>query len=286
MQPKSDRNLRCELSPRALELWNPDLRAAVGSTEATITIYGIVGDDWWGDGVTVKRIDAALRAIGDKAVTVYINSPGGDMFEGIAIYNRLREHSQMVTVKVLGLAASAASVIAMAGAKREVAKSAFLMIHNCWVWLAANRHGLREAADQMEEFDRAMIALYADTSGLEEDEVEALLDAETYLSGASALEKGFATGLIAADEIKESHDEAQSQARAARRLDTALAKSGMPRSERRKLLAEIKTGRPCAAGGDTLRAVVTGTPDAALDIAVFEHTAQQASALKGLLPRY
>ncbi|MPQ68326.1 MULTISPECIES: head maturation protease, ClpP-related [unclassified Pseudomonas] len=284
MQATQERDFRCELSPLALEMWNPDLRAAVDGDEATITVYGIIGDDWWGEGVTLKRVDAALRAIGDKAVTVYINSPGGDMFEGIAIYNRLREHSQRVTTKVLGLAASAASVIAMAGIQREMAKSAFLMIHNCWVWLAANRHGLREAADQMEAFDRAMIGLYADTSGLEEDEVETLLDAETYLNGVSALEKGFATGLIAADEIKESHDDAQSQARAARRLDAALAKSGMSRSERRKLLAEIKTGMPRATGGDRLRAVVTGTPGAALDTAVFEQTAQQASALKGLLP--
>ncbi|WP_413787327.1 ATP-dependent Clp protease proteolytic subunit [Pseudomonas sp. P5_152] len=52
-------------------------------------MYGVIGEDWWGEGVTVKRVDAALRAIGDKPVTVYINSPGGDMFEGIAIYNRL-----------------------------------------------------------------------------------------------------------------------------------------------------------------------------------------------------
>jgi len=279
------RDLRCELSPRALEMWNPDIRAALESDTATITMYGIIGEDWWGEGVTVKRIDAALRSIGDKAVTVYINSPGGDMFEGIAIYNRLREHSQEVTVKVLGLAASAASVIAMAGTKREVAKSAFLMIHNCWVWLAANRHGLRDAADQMEEFDKAMIGLYADASGLDDKEVETMLDAETYLSGASAVEKGFATGLISADEVKETPDVAQSQAHAARKLDAALAKSGMPRTERRRLLSEIKTGTPSATGDDKPSAVVLGTLSAALDVSAFEETATQASALKGLIPQ-
>lgn len=284
MQIQANRDLRCELSPRALDMWNPDLRAAVETATDTITMYGVIGEDWWGEGVTVKRIDSALRAIGDKPVTVYINSPGGDMFEGIAIYNRLREHSQPVTTKVLGLAASAASVIAMAGTQREVAKSAFLMIHNCWTWLAANRHGLREAADQMEEFDKAMIGLYADTSGQSEDVIEHMLDAETYLSGSSALEKGFATGLIAADEVKETPDDSLTQAHASRKLDAALAKSGMPRSERRKLIAGIKTSKPNAAGGDTPSAVAPGTLSAALDSCMFEETASQASSLIGLIP--
>lgn len=284
MQIQANRDLRCELSPRALDMWNPDLRAAVETATDTITMYGVIGEDWWGEGVTVKRIDSALRAIGDKPVTVYINSPGGDMFEGIAIYNRLREHSQPVTTKVLGLAASAASVIAMAGTQREVAKSAFLMIHNCWTWLAANRHGLREAADQMEEFDKAMIGLYVDTSGQSEDVIEHMLDAETYLSGSSALEKGFATGLIAADEVKEAPDDSLTQAHASRKLDAALAKSGMPRSERRKLIAGIKTSKPNAAGGDTPSAVAPGTLSAALDSCMFEETASQASSLIGLIP--
>jgi len=109
------RGLRSEMSPRALDKWNPAIQAAVENTSETITIYGVIGEDWYGEGVTVKRIDAALRAIGDREVTVYINSPGGDMFEGIAIYNRLREHKQKVTTKVLGMAASAASVIYLAG---------------------------------------------------------------------------------------------------------------------------------------------------------------------------
>lgn len=275
---------RCELSPRALEMWNPDIRAALEAGTETITMYGIIGEDWWGEGVTVKRVDAALRAIGDKPVTVYINSPGGDMFEGIAIYNRLLEHSQEVTIKVLGLAASAASVIAMAGAKREIAKTAFLMIHNCWTYFAGNRHAIRELADTMEEFDRAMIGLYAETSGQDEKTVEKMLDAETYMNGANALEKGFATGLISAAEVKEASDDQQAQAHAARKLDAALAKSGMTRSERRKLISEIKTGMSSAAGDDTLRAVVPGMPRAALDVSAFEETAHQASALRNLLP--
>jgi hypothetical protein len=182
------------------------------------------------------------------------------------------------------MAASAASIIYLAGSDRQVASSAFLMIHNCWTYFAGNRHAIRELADTMEEFDRAMISLYADTSGQKEAAVEKMLDAETYMNGSNAVEKGFATGLISATEIEQAPSETGAQAHSARKLDAALAKSGMPRSERRKLISEIKTSTSSTAGGDTLRAVVPGMPSAALDVSAFEETANQASALRSLFP--
>lgn len=260
-------SIRSELSPRALEKWNPAIKAAVENTSDTITIYGIIGEDWYGEGVTVKRIDAALRAIGDKETTVYINSPGGDMFEGIAIYNRLREHSQKVTTKVLGLAASAASVIYLAGEERQVASSAFLMIHNCWTWLAGNRHYLRDVADDLEEFDAAMSDLYAETSGQPVADMAELMDDESFIRGKRAVELGLATGLLTADEVVEREDADTKQASALKAMDVALAKSGMPRSARRELFANFKPSTPSAAGGDTPSAGPTDTPRAvALDL--------------------
>ena len=257
------RGLRSEMSPRALDKWNPAIQAAVENTSETITIYGVIGEDWYGEGVTVKRIDAALRAIGDRDVTVYINSPGGDMFEGIAIYNRLREHSQKVTTKVLGMAASAASIIYLAGTERQVASSAFLMIHNCWTFLSGNRHYLRDVADDMQEFDAAMADLYAETSGQPVEDMAELMDDETFIRGKRALELGLATGLLAATEVTERETEETGQANALKAMDAALAKAGMPRSERRELFATFKSGMPRAASGDTPRAVPTGTPSAA-----------------------
>ena len=263
MQVKSKAgSFRCELSPRALDRWNPAIKAAVESTSDTITIYGVIGEDWYGDGVTVSRIDAALRAIGDKPVTVYINSPGGDMFEGLAIYNRLREHSQQVSTKVLGLAASAASVIYMAGVKREVASSAFLMIHNCWTLAVGNRHGLRDIADTMEEFDAAMADLYAEGSGQPVADVAEMMDDETFIRGRRALELGFATGLLSSDEITERQDEQTQQSNALKAMDVALAKAGMTRSERRELFASFKSSTPRAAGGGTQDAASTDKPSA------------------------
>lgn len=261
------RGLRSELSPRALEKWNPAIQAAVESTSDTITIYGVIGEDWYGEGVTLKRIDAALRAIGERDVTVYINSPGGDMFEGIAIYNRLREHSHKVSTKVLGMAASAASVIYLAGEERQVASSAFLMIHNCWTFLAGNRHYLRDVADDMEEFDAAMGDLYAETSGQPVESMAEMMDDETFIRGKRAVELGLATGLLAADEVTERTTTETQQNNALKAMDIALAKTGMPRSERRELFANFKSGTPRAAGGDTPRAVPTDKPRAvALDL--------------------
>lgn len=257
------RGLRSEMSPRALDKWNPAIQAAVENTSETITIYGVIGEDWYGEGVTVKRIDAALRAIGDREVTVYINSPGGDMFEGIAIYNRLREHSQKVTTKVLGMAASAASIIYLAGTERQVASSAFLMIHNCWTFLSGNRHYLRDVADDMQEFDAAMADLYAETSGQPVEDMAELMDDETFIRGKRALELGLATGLLSATEVTERETEETGQANALKAMDAALAKAGMPRSERRELFATFKSGMPRAASGNTPRAVPTGTPSAA-----------------------
>lgn len=256
------RGMRSELSPRALEKWNPSIQAAVDSSETTITIYGIIGEDWYGEGVTLNRIDAALRSIGDRPVTVYINSPGGDMFEGIAIYNRLREHSQKVTTKVLGIAASAASVIYLAGEEREVASSAFLMIHNCWCGMCGNRHALRDVADDMEEFDAAMADLYAETSGQPSEEMAGLMDDESYIRGKRAVELGLATGLLSAGEVVERETESTQQASAMKAMDVALAKAGMTRSERRELFANFKSSTPRAAGGGTRNAAPTDTPSA------------------------
>lgn len=243
-KPTQAGRFRGELSPRALECWNPALQAAVEHQDNSLTLYGVIGEDWYGEGISLAGVDAALRAIGDKPITVYINSPGGDMFEGLAIYNRLRAHRQPVTTKVLGLAASAASLIAMAGSERQVATSGFLMIHNCWTWLAANRHGLRTAADDMQEFDSAMAELYAQTSGQSVESLAQMMDEETFIRGQRALELGLATALLNADEAIERETPQSAQANALKRVDLALAQQGLTHSARRQLLAQINTSTP------------------------------------------
>lgn len=248
----------CEISPRALNNWMPGLHAAIDDDEDTISIYAPIGDDLFGDGVTVDRIDAALRRIGaSNDVTVNINSPGGDVFEGLAIYNRLREHKGEITVNVLGLAASAASFIAMAGDQIRIGRAAFMMVHNIWGLVVGNRHDLREIADWLEPFDKTLADIYAARTGRDSDAVSALLDDETWIGGAEAVEKGWADSLLPADEIEQHDDTNNNPSAAMRKLDVALAKSGMSRNERRALLR--------AAKGDTPSAVAPGTPSAADD---------------------
>src|SRR3990167_3051983 len=125
-----------DLSPAVLARWNSALAAKdeKDEDEDTINIYDVIGfDPWTGSGMTAKRIAGILRNIGKKNVTVNINSPGGDLFEGIAIYNLLRDHDGEITVRVIGLAASAASVIAMAGDTIHDARAGFMMVPNVWV---------------------------------------------------------------------------------------------------------------------------------------------------------
>lgn len=235
----------------AMAKWDAS-KVVAQDDSATISIYDQIGDDGWGSGTTARRIAAALRSIGARDVTVSINSPGGDFFEGIAIYNLLREHPHKVTVKVVGLAASAASIIAMAGDDIQVARTGFLMIHNAWAVVIGNRHDLNDSADTLAAFDEAMADLYAQAAGISKEEAAKLMDDETWMNGQEAIDAGFATSLLSSDEIMEGEVDGSANA-AIRKIDTALAKQGMPRTERRSLLKQIK-GTPDAAHVVTPRA--------------------------------
>ncbi|HBW5204917.1 TPA: Clp protease ClpP [Klebsiella pneumoniae] len=242
--------------PSALERWNGGIRAATDNDNA-ISIFDVVGRDYWDEGVTAKRISGALRSMNGADVTVNINSPGGDMFEGLAIYNLLREYEGHVTVKVLGIAASAASIIAMAGDDIQIGRGAFLMIHNCWLYAMGNRHDFAELAQSLEPFDTAMADIYAARSGLDFAAVQKLMDAESYIGGSDAVAKGLADSLLSADAVS---DGDESPAAALRKLDALLAKTNTPRSERRKLIKALT--------GNTQGAVTDpdGKPGAAEDI--------------------
>ncbi|PUY19788.1 head maturation protease, ClpP-related [Cronobacter sakazakii] len=242
-----------DLPAAAMERWNGSIRAARDG-DNSISIFDVIGADYWGEGVTASRIAGALRSLNGADVTVNINSPGGDMFEGLAIYNLLREYEGKVTVKVLGLAASAASIIAMAGDDVQIGRGAFLMIHNCWVYAMGNRHDLAQIAADMAPFDKAMSDIYQARSGLDAETIDKMMDGETYIGGSEAVEKGFADSLLSADEIA---DDDESPAAALRKLDALLAKANTPRSERRKLLKALSGSTPGAAASPD------GTPSAA-----------------------
>ena len=257
--------LRSEVSPHVLDRWNSSIRAAGKEDEEnTISIMEPIGADWMGDGVTAKRISGALRAIGKKDVTVSINSPGGDDFEGLAIYNLLREHPAKVTVKIVGIAASAASVIAMAADEVQIARAGFLMIHNTWVFAMGDRNELRNVADWLEPFDLAAVDIYAARTGIDPKELVKMLDRETWIGGADAVDRGFADTLLSADEIdsKAKNSIEGKVVVASHKIETLLARAGVSKSERRELLAAMKGGMSSAAStGMSGAAVLSGVED-------------------------
>ena len=241
----------------AVERWQPEVRAA--DTDAHISIYEPIGADWDGTGVTARRIGAALRSIGPRDVTVSINSPGGDFFEGVAIYNLLREHPARVTVRVVGLAASAASVIAMAGDDILIGDGAFFMVHNAWAVAVGNRHDMQAAAGLLEPFDAAMADLYAQRTGMKQEEVVKLMDAETWLGAKAALQDGFATGML--DDQQITHDtQASTRTKPLALIEASMAKAGYSRSARRDVLKAMFQGTPSATQAATPSA---GNQDAA-----------------------
>lgn len=235
-----------DIRPDALSRWDPGVRAASSDDSASISIYDSIGDNWEGAGVTAKRVSAALRNIGARDLTVNVNSPGGDFFEGVAIYNLLREHKAKVTVNVLGLAASAASVITMAGDEILMGDGAFLMIHNAWTVAIGNRHDLTQAAEVLAPFDAAMAKVYSQRAGITQDEAAALMDKESWIGADQAVNDGFATGLLESAQVaKDSNASAQRKAMAL--IEASMASAGYSRSARREAFKALFDGKPGAA---------------------------------------
>lgn len=247
----AERNVSALARPNVLEKWSADAAGirAVEAGDNVITMFGAIGEDFWsGGGITAKTVTAQLRAIGDRPVEVQINSPGGDMFEGIAIYNVLREHAQAVTVKIMGMAASAASVIAMAGDTIEIGAASFLMIHNCWVVAVGNADDMRETADYLAPFDQAMAEVYAFRSSQTAADCAKWMKAETYMSGSVAIDRGFADSLLSADKTKRDADTKASdrERTAITALELKLVAGGDTRAQAREHITKIK-GTPGAA---------------------------------------
>lgn len=166
-----------------------------GSVE--IYIYDVI-DDWWG--VAAEELVKEIAQIEASEIKVRINSPGGDVFAAVAIHNALMQHPAKIVVHVDGLAASAASYIAMAGDERLIAQGGFVMIHKAWTWSAGNADDMRTLADRLDKIDGAIRGYYCSTcTDLDEDEVMQMMADETWLNAEECIEKGFMTGLIGDD---------------------------------------------------------------------------------------
>jgi len=157
-----------------------------------ILIYSDIGTDYWGEAVSAVSVKAQLDAMqGD--VSVRINSPGGDVFDGFAIFNLLAQYKGKVTVYIDGLAASAASVIAMAGDEIIMGENALMMIHDPWTMSLGNSAEMRSTADLLDKIRDSIVATYATKSTLDTATIADLMSKETWLSAGEAIKDGFAT---------------------------------------------------------------------------------------------
>lgn len=237
-----------EPSPDAMARWNSGIQAAAADQNDVVSILDVIGEDFIGNGFTAKRMSGALRSIGPKPITVHVNSPGGDVFEGIAIYNLLREHQAEVTIKILGLAASIASVIAMAGDEIQIAASGFIMMHKAQGVAVGDEDDFRAFADLMKPINRAMAEVYAARSGKAVTELLGWMKGDgTWLGGEEAIAEQFADALLPADQVaKDQPTPRDVPMRAYRRVDAMLAKTGVTRAERKELFRDLR-GMPGAA---------------------------------------
>lgn len=169
---------------------------------AEIAIYDEIG--MWG--VTAKDFIGELKAHSGKNVSLSINSPGGSVFDALAIYNALRAHEGTVTVKVLGIAASAASLIAMAGDKIVMPENTFMMVHNPWTFAMGNAEELRDVAATLDTIGSSLVKTYMSRTGLGEDEINELLAKDTWLTAEEAVALGFATEMEPALKVAASYD--------------------------------------------------------------------------------
>lgn len=179
-----------------------NLKAAADKTPV-LSIF----DDIGAYGVSAKSFLNDLRTVTTDEVDVEINSPGGDVFAGLAIYNGLRASGKKINVKVLGLAASAASLVAMAGDTIEMPENAFMMIHNPWGFAMGGADEMRNTADVLDKIGTGLVSTYAKRTGKTDQEITALLDAETWMTAQEAVDAGFATSVTAALAVKASYSE-------------------------------------------------------------------------------
>lgn len=174
----------------------------VNAKAGEIFIYDTIGQDWFGGGITAQSVIDALEELGGKRATVRINSPGGVADEGIAIYNALKRYEGGVDTVVDSIAASAASVIALAGESRITSSGARWMIHRAMTIGIGNANEMRKTADVLDTYDKSLVEIYSAYLNKSEDEILDLLSAETWYRADEAVAAGLSTGTGSASDAE------------------------------------------------------------------------------------
>lgn len=174
------------------------------NNEVDIQIYGdITSWDWFEGEISSYTLSKQIEGLDCDKINVYINSYGGEVKEGLAIYNQLKRHKATVKTVCDGFACSAASVVFMAGDERVMSTASLLMIHNAWSWTSGNANELRKQADDLDKITQASINAYMQEVNITEEELKQMLDNETWITPQEALEIGFSTAIVNEKEAEE-----------------------------------------------------------------------------------
>lgn len=208
-----------------------------GSNTLELDIYDVIGESFWSESVSAKAVRRALKESKAELIKLRVNSRGGDVVDGFAIYNLLAEHPARVEADVDALAASMASVILMAADKVRVASSAMIMIHNPWTIALGEADDLRAYADVMDKWRDNIVDAYVARTGQDRDKIVAMMAAETWLTAEEAKELGFADEVKPAKQLPK-----KAQARAFASID--LSDFAAVPEHFQRAVASARTGSP------------------------------------------
>lgn len=175
--------------------------------QGEIWLYDPIGDSYWGDAISGKQFQKEVAALGKvDTINLHINSPGGDVFDGFAIYNQLKAHTATIVVDVDGVAASIASIIAMAGDSVRMAKNALMMIHNPQGVAVGDETEMDRVKALLQTIKGNLAQTYVDRSGNKRDQVEAWMSDETWFTASDAVQYGLADLVTEATQVSASFD--------------------------------------------------------------------------------
>lgn len=186
--------------------------------ETVITIYGDIGESWWFDATSAGDIDRALKEVKTSKITVRLNSPGGDAFDGITIYNRLKDHNAKVKIIVDGWACSAASIIAMAADELIMNTGSMMMVHEAWTIAMGSKSDMQKTVDMMTKLDESLLDIYMTKATVTREEMKQFVENETWFTADETVQIGFATGI---------NNEADEETQTNNALDSEQYKQGV-----------------------------------------------------------
>ena len=166
---------------------------AKSSTKAEIILYGAIGASWYEDSISAKQFSDEMNKLDSsvKEISLRINSPGGDVFDGITIYNRLKQHPARVTAYIDGISASIASIIMLAADEIVMGEGSLILVHLPWTMAAGNRTDFDNTIMRLMDIEEQMISIYAKKTKKSRADIRQMLEAETWLDASQAKEEGF-----------------------------------------------------------------------------------------------